>query len=506
MDSSNSLVSICGYDPEEISSFTPAKLIETTLEAFNLPVEVRPQILFFLAARAKKLDLAKEYSALVKTYTKIEKEPEHGVDASYEELGLSTGSKGEVLDIISNYVRILHNDPFFGNVWYNEIKRNAVRRTPEGNLPWNDSELSSATDHIETHYKIKDRANLKDAFNIFISNKKYNPVKDLIEELEWDGTPRIHRFLIDIMKCEDCLYSEEVSRLIFAGGINRIYNPGCKFDYTPVLIGTKQGEGKSTIIRWLAMQDEYFTEVTTFDGKEGVECLEGAWICEVAELLAFKRAKEVEAVKSYLTRQTDKYRRAYAQCVDEFPRQCIFIATTNTETFLVDKSGNRRFLPIHVYSNGRTLHDNEAQIRQYIAQCWAEAKHLLDENSPKLALVHDIAIDAEVTTKQLEAVEDDYREGLIQAYLERKHVGDFVCVKELWERAIFADTAFPPFLTRKDSCEIGSMMTHYHDWEKTVSTRIQGYGVQKAWVKTHDSLRDNLITQAIQKDSEGENF
>ena len=506
MDADKNLISICGFDPEAISSFTPSQLIEATIEAFSLPQEVRPQALFFLSVRAKKLDLSKEYSALVKTYTKLEKETEPYNNVTYDELSLETGNKGEVLDTISNYVKILHGDDFFANVWYNELKRNAVRRNPDGNIPWNDSELSSATDHIETRYRIKDRANLKDAFNIFIANKKYNPVRDIIDSLEWDGTPRIRRFLIDIMKCEDCLYSEEVSRLIFAGGIHRIYNPGCKFDYVPVLIGTKQGEGKSTIIRWLAMQDEYFTEVTTFDGKEGVECLEGAWICEVAELLALKRAKEVEAVKAYLTRQNDKYRRAYAQNVDEFPRQCIFIATTNVETFLVDKSGNRRFLPIHVYSSGRSLHENEVQIKEYITQCWAEAKHLLDKNSHELTLVHDSNLDAEIIERQLEAVEDDYREGLIQAYLERKSIGELVCVKELWERAIFSDTAFPPLLSKKDACEIGSMMTHYPDWRKTHAKRIQGYGVQKAWTKISDTAREQLVTQAIQKDSEGESF
>ena len=71
-------------------------------------------------------------------------------------------------------------------------------------------------------------------------------------------------------KCEDTPYVQEVSRLIFAGGIHRLYQSGCKFDDMPVLIGTKQGEGKSTLVRWLAMRDEYFTEVNEFDGQKGI--------------------------------------------------------------------------------------------------------------------------------------------------------------------------------------------------------------------------------------------
>lgn len=76
----------------------------------------------------------------------------------------------------------------------------------------------------------------------------------------------------------------------------------------PVLIGTKQGEGKSTLVRWLALSDDYFSEVNEFEGQRGIESLEGAWICEVSELLAMTKTKEQEAVKSFLTRLNDRYR------------------------------------------------------------------------------------------------------------------------------------------------------------------------------------------------------
>jgi predicted P-loop ATPase len=79
----------------------------------------------------------------------------------------------------------------------------------------------------------------------------------------------------------------------------------------PVLIGTHQGEGKSTLVRWLAIHDKYFSEVTEMDGQRAIEQLAGAWICEIAELLAMTKAKEVESVKSYITRQRDKYRKPY---------------------------------------------------------------------------------------------------------------------------------------------------------------------------------------------------
>ena len=118
----------------------------------------------------------------------------------------------------------------------------------------------------------------------------------------------------------------------------------------PVLIGTKQGEGKSTLVRWLAMKDDYFTEVTEIEGQKGMEAVEGAWICEMGELLALTKAREIEAVKSYLTRLADRYRRPFDRRVTDHKRQCIFIGTTNKEQFLTDKTGNRRFYPVKVYS------------------------------------------------------------------------------------------------------------------------------------------------------------
>ena len=92
------------------------------------------------------------------------------------------------------------------------------------------------------------------------------------------------------------------------------------------------------------MEDDFFREVTEFEGQKGIEAVEGGWICEVSELLALTKVKEQEAVKSYLTRLSDTYRRPFDKRVTEHKRQCIFIGTTNKEQFLTDKTGNRRFL------------------------------------------------------------------------------------------------------------------------------------------------------------------
>ena len=249
------------------------------------------------------------------------------------------------------------------------------------------------------------------------------------------------------MKAEDSKYTREVSRLIFAGGINRLYDPGCKFDDVPVLIGTTQGEGKSSIVRWLALQDEFYSEVTEIEGQKGIEQLEGAWMCEIAELLALTKAKEQEAVKSYITRQKDKYRRPYDRQTTEYPRRCTFIGTTNNEQFLKDKTGNRRFYPVKVHSSGYWLFDHETECREYIRQCWAEAKAKYDKREmPNYA---DKELRDAYKAAQDRAMEDDWRIGVIEEYLSRKSVGALVCIKQIANEALSSNPDFPQNPTPK---------------------------------------------------------
>ena len=204
--------------------------------------------------------------------------------------------------------------------------------------------------------------------------RKYNPIIDIIEGVKWDGVERCERFLIDWAKVEDSPYSREVSRLIFAGGIHRLYQPGTKFDDVPILIGTKQGEGKSTLVRFLAISDEYYGEVTQMEGTPAIEQLQGKWICEISELLALTKTKEQEAAKAYITRAFDKYRKPWDKNTVDLPRRCIFIGTSNNSNPLSDKSGNRRYYPIEVHSDGYEIFDHEDEIRDYVLQCWAEAR------------------------------------------------------------------------------------------------------------------------------------
>lgn len=380
---------------------------------------------------------------------------------------------------IENFLSILENDPLLKDyLLYNELS-NAPECISSGEIRrWKDEDDSWLRGYIEQNYCIYSPQKLDDALRVRFNQRRYHPVREKIQSITWDGKPRIKRFLIEWLKVDDCPYSEEVSRLIFAGGIHRAFNPGCKFEDMAVLIGKKQGEGKSTIIRWLAMDDKFFREVNEIDGQRGVEAVEGGWICEVSELLALKRTKEVEAAKSYFSRQTDTYRKPYDKRVTENTRQCIFIGTTNTAEFLTDKTGNRRYYPVECNSSGRDLFEHKAEIQEYIEQCWAEAYALYQKG--ELPPVLDKSILPEAQYRQESALEDDYRVGMVKAYLDGKSEGESVCIIELWQQAL--GESFKP--TRKDSNELALIMQSAPGWIKVPSVQVTSrWGRQRCWIK-----------------------
>jgi predicted P-loop ATPase len=376
-----------------------------------------------------------------------------------------------------SFVKIFYEDPEFSCIRFNELKNQIEDFGDKGYQSWTDTDDARARTYIESKYGIYSLKKFDDAFRLYVSSKSYNPVKEIIERQKWDGEKRICNFLTEIMKADNSAYTKEVSRLIFAGGIHRLYNPGCKFDDMPVLVGTRQGEGKSTIVRWLALDDDFFSEVTEFEGQRGIESLEGAWICEVSELLAMTKAKDVEAVKSFITRQNDRYRMPFDRRVTDHKRSCIFIGTTNKEQFLTDKTGNRRFYPVRVYQTGNELFENENRIKAYILQCWAEALTLYDEGN--LKPYADPTLIEVIRERQNSATQDDYREGMIRDFLESKQE---VCIPMLWHEALKMRSDLKP--TRKDSTEIGLIMQNCEGWVKQRSSnRFKDYGTQRYWKK-----------------------
>lgn len=208
--------------------------------------------------------------------------------------------------------------------------------------------------------------NVRDALETFALENTVHQIKQYLEGLKWDGTPRLRRFFYDYMGAENNELNRAIAFIMFVAAVRRIYQPGCKFD-TMVVWEGKQGTGKSTALKLIA-GEEYFSDqdIIAADSKTQMELLEGVWIYEVCELSGMRHT-DVGKIKSFLSRQEDRGRPAYGRYKEVIKRQSIFVGTTNDETYLKDKTGNRRYLPV------RTRAIDLKSIERDRDQLWAEA-------------------------------------------------------------------------------------------------------------------------------------
>ena len=132
------------------------------------------------------------------------------------------------------------------------------------------------------------------------------------------------------------------------GAVARAYNPGCSMSWLPILVGA-QGVGKSMFSRNL-VPNELFAEVSTpLDTlmKEQYR-LHMAWLLELPEIDNYFNVKNIENFKNLITSRVDEVRYPYASLPSKLPRRFVMIGTTNRNQFLVDSTGNRRFVPLEI--------------------------------------------------------------------------------------------------------------------------------------------------------------
>lgn len=404
---------------------------------------------------------------------------------------LELDNKNKTACTIDNYVLILENDDEIkDHIRFNSFNNNYEYH--DGNKEpriWNDTDDSIYMSYIENRYGIFHEKKYYKALMIAMKDNSYNPLKELIENEEWDGKKRIDRFLTDILKCEDTDYARELSRMLFFGGIARLYKPGIKFDYMLVFCG-EQGLGKSTIINWLALHSNYYKEVTTIEKKEGVECVRGGWICEFSELLAMRGEQNKESMKAFISRTVDSYRPAYAVRTESIPRTCIFIGTTNNATFLTDNTGNRRYLPIDIKIPRGELFEKEKEIKEYIICCWREALYLMRNGSKEEFYLTIPSQYWSVLQSEQESrmIEDPKLEDL-KEYLMDKQLGYKICSKEIHAK-IF--NGLDKNMTSREAHIIGDYMNKFKNWTRVNNpTTIENYGRQKYWVKEYNVEYEN---------------
>lgn len=262
--------------------------------------------------------------------------------------------------------------------------------------------------------------------------------------MEWDGQERIRYVLQRYMGAEASDFVYEVVKHFLMEALSRIYRPGCKADEMLCLVG-QQGAGKSTFFRFLALNDDWFSDdLKQLNDSKIYEHLRGHWIMEMSEMIAAISAKSNEEIKSFLTRQKDTYRNPYDKYEEDRKRQCIFAGSTNTRQFIpFDRTGAR-----HKNSLLKFSKEMEQEISEYRKQF----------------------------------TQEDTMAGMIQGWLDA-YKGTHVCSVQIWKEAFDHFDREPKKFETNEICSI--MDTQITGWKRAGVHRFskEGYGRQRSWIR-----------------------
>lgn len=422
-----------------------------------------------------------------------------------------SSTTGTPIKSVSNIEIILKNDPALkGKIAYdkflerpvcgNDLPWTANKYVNDYWRTWEEADTAGLVRYLQEAYGLSKCSDLELALELVWRENMFFELRDYITSLVWDGVPRIDTIFIDYFGAEDTAYTRVITRKTLVAAVARVMEPGCKFDYMLILEG-QQGIGKSSFLARLATNPKYYLdELRTFEGKEASELIQGKWIVEVAELSAFNKT-ETNIIKGFITRQTDTYRAAYGKGTKDYPRKCIFIGTTNSEEYLKDATGERRYWPLRLNSRIK-IPLSEIPVEQI----WAEA-YTRWQFGEDLYLPPELEEDAK--RQQEMRQEANVKEGLIIEFLEKPVPLDWnkrtlperrlywssefgtssvetmkrdrVCALEIWCECLGGDIKN---IKKSDTIEINNLLIKMPGWVKSKSVLKFGcYGDQRGFVR-----------------------
>jgi predicted P-loop ATPase len=273
-----------------------------------------------------------------------------------------------LVQCVANAELILRcDDRWAGTLRYNEVTKEIdVIGGPLERVPPASREIEAAAWLQRSEYRLHRHPNEIGLVLLAVARRSsYDPLADYLNSLAWDQTPRIDNWLQTYFGAEgDPEYLKSVGSKWLISAVARALNPGCKVDTVLILEGA-QGRGKST--GFAALAGEYGTDTKLIIGDKDSRMLASqAWIIEMAELASWRQA-DSETLKSFLSARDDLFRPPYGRVLERTRRRCVFVGTTNSNDYLHDPTGHRRYWPVKIRAGAvEKLASDRDQI-------WAEA-------------------------------------------------------------------------------------------------------------------------------------
>ena len=227
---------------------------------------------------------------------------------------------------------------------------------------------------VNFNYKIP-KIEFKDILNMLFSLNTQDTFMEWVKSKPWDGIDRkstLHKAIgLSVLPYneqpivsdeEDDFYCKAIVHMILVGAIQRHISPYVQ-DFVPVFIGLG-GMGKSTTMKAFAGgfkdlkngKDISPRWYFGFKGKinadnQGREFYRpqfGKAITELIEIDSILTSSNTGIIKSFFDADIPNFNEKFEKGMTEQPLTAFVVGTTNHERFLVDTTGNRRFLPVYM--------------------------------------------------------------------------------------------------------------------------------------------------------------
>lgn len=398
-------------------------------------------------------------------------------------------SQPTILKTIRNIVNyfLIVDSPLHKCVGYNDftgsvefLKRAPWHTNTDTIGAWTDNDTIQLEYYLNQHKGVSFQNQMLGRA-VLVASKyiRFHPVRSYLEDLKWDGVPRVDTWLTDFCGAAATDLNSVFGAKFLIGAVARIYKPGIKFDHMLVLEGA-QGIGKSTVCDILG---HYWFGDITLDphNKDTVDAMRGKWILEIAEMECTRRA-ETAALKAFISRTVDRIRLPYGKFTQDFPRQCVLIGTINPEgdqTYLKDSTGNRRFWPVLCGTM------NFEGVRKVRDQLWAEAVHRYKKGESIHIVdksIHKQAMDAADERRSRDPWFDKIDAMLVNDE-NLKHV-TILTAQEVWEQCLNGDSKS---FDRYKAMRIATVMRDL-GWERgTHRSKSLGKSV-KGWKRPDEGI------------------
>lgn len=401
-------------------------------------------------------------------------------DGDWTALLRRTEGGGLQPQLMNAYLILKHAPEWEGVLAYNQfaerIEKLKAPPVSDGEAgAWVDVDASKALVWLQMVWGlgVRSSAIVDEAARMVAWDNRYHPVRQWLDALPaWDGVERLGRVMMDVFGADDNDYTRHIGKSLLVSAVARVLKPGCKVDEMVVLEGA-QGLGKSTCIAELFGPAWYLETSEAPTTKDFYVVMQGNWVVEIGEMQSFSRA-DINQVKMAITRRDDKYRAPYDRHGSSHPRQCIFIGTTNADTYLSDPTGARRFLPV------LCRQADVSQVRFIRLELWAEALALFRQGFRWWDYPKEMA-SAEQDARY---VEDAWEEA-IASYLEGKAPAarypegmdgpiNEVTIMHLLQHALQMDIAK---MNKPEQRRVADILRRM-GWERGKQQRVPGNGMR----------------------------